>query len=182
MNTDHHRLDTRSPLVIEIHELRRRAGELKSIRREVPAPADLGIELIKVAEGSPITLELKLESVVEGVLVTGTASATLTGECARCLTDLGWDEVFELAELYYYPGKDAEEDANWVENDAIDLDPALRDAVVLDLPFTPLCRDDCAGLCPVCGANLNDDPSHSHDEPIDARWEKLADLADTDHE
>ena len=69
-----------------------------------------------------------------------------------------------------------------VENDAIDLDPALRDAVVLDLPFSPLCRDDCAGLCPVCGANLNDDPSHSHDEPMDPRWEKLADLAGTDNE
>ncbi len=177
-----HRLDNRSPLVLDITALRRRAGEMKSIQREVPAPAGLGIELIRVAEGSPIDLDLQLESVVEGVLVTGTASADLVGECARCLVEVTDEQSFDLSELYYYPGKDAEEDANWVENDTVDLEPALRDAIVLDLPFTPLCRDDCAGLCAVCGQNLNDDPSHSHDEPIDARWEKLADFASTEDE
>lgn len=181
MRTDH-RLDNRSPLVLDISALRRRAGEMKSIQREVPAPAGMGIELIGVAEGSPIDLDLHLESVVEGVLVTGTASAGLAGECARCLTRVTDEQSFDVSELYYYVGKDAEEDANWVENDTIDLEPALRDAIVLDLPFQPLCRDDCAGLCSVCGHNLNDDPSHSHDEPIDARWEKLADFAGTDDE
>ena len=57
--------------------------------------------------------------------------------------------------------------------DLIDLEPVLRDAVVLELPFQPLCRPDCAGLCPQCGANLNDDPGHEHRPDNDPRWDAL---------
>ena len=60
----------------------------------------------------------------------------------------------------------------------IDLEPVLRDAAMLDLPFIPLCREDCAGLCPTCGVNLNDDPDHGHDEAIDPRWAGLTDWAE----
>ena len=60
-----------------------------------------------------------------------------------------------------------------MEGDLVDLEPLLRDGVVLDLPFQPLCREDCEGLCAECGANLNDDPQHTHDAPLDPRWEKL---------
>jgi len=172
----HHRLDHRSSLVLEIHELTRRAGTMKEIHRVAEAPADLGIDMIRVPQGSDVTLELRLESVVEGVLVTGTADVTLQGECARCLTGFEDEQSFDLQELYFYPEREAEEDASRIEDEMIDLDPALRDAVVLELPFTPLCRDDCLGLCPECGFVLNDDPDHSHGEQIDPRWGKLSEL------
>lgn len=170
-------LDPRSPLVIDLHDLERRAGTMKRVHRVVPAPADLGIDMIGVPEGSDITLDLRLEAVVEGVLVTGSADVHLTGECTRCLEPIEENASYELQELYFYPGRDAEEDASRIDGDLIDLDPALRDAVVLELPFAPLCREDCAGLCPICGAQLNDDPEHHHDAPVDARWSDLTRLA-----
>ena len=100
---------------------------------------------------------------VEGVLVTGTAEVELHGECVRCLSAVEDRVEVDLQELFVYPGSEAdEEEASRLEGDLIDLEPLLRDAVVLELPFQPLCRPDCAGLCPQCGANLNDDPGHEH--------------------
>ena len=170
---EHQTLDLRSPWVISIHELVRRPGELKEFHREIPAPANVGIEMIGVPEGSPVDVDLRLESVSEGVLATGVVSAELVGECSRCLGEVREERDFDLQELYYYPGRDAEEDALFVVDEYIDLDPPMLDAIVLELPFTPLCREDCLGLCPICGFNLNDDPEHNHGEQIDPRWEGL---------
>ena len=166
--------DPRSGLVLDTHDLSRRAGEQVEVTRVAEAPAELGIEVIGVPPGSPVDLDLRLESVVEGILVTGTAVVRLRGNCARCLGEISSTEEVDLQELFCYPGKELDDaEAMHVEGDLIDLEPVLRDAVVLDLPFTPLCRPDCAGLCPTCGANLNEDPAHSHDEPIDPRWADL---------
>ena len=163
--------DRRSGLVLETHELSRRAGGLKEVTRVAEAPADLGIEVIGVPPGSPVDLDLRLESVVEGVLVTGTAVVRLQGNCARCLDEISSKQEVDIQELFCYPGKEMDDaEALHIEDELIDLEPVLRDAVVLDLPFTPLCRPDCAGLCPACGANLNRDPDHGHAEPIDPRW------------
>lgn len=175
--------DSRSGLVIDTHELSRRAGVLKEITKVAQAPADLGIEVIGVPLGSPIELSLRLESVVEGVLVTGTAVVQVHGSCARCLVEISKTEEIDLQELYCYPGKELDDpDASRIEGDLIDLEPVLRDAVVLDLPFTPLCRPDCAGLCPECGANLNQDPDHGHAEPVDPRWAELAEWTQSSNE
>ncbi len=157
-----------------------------TISREVPAPAEMGTDVIGITEGSPLWLDLRLESVMEGVLVTGTVSGRATGECGRCLTDLEHDVEVELMELYAYPGKrpDADVDEDEVrelEGDLIDLEPALRDAVVPALPFQPVCRDDCPGLCSECGARLADDPDHQHDV-VDPRWAALQGLARTSGE
>ena len=152
---------------------------MKEISRTVPAPAELGVEMMRVPEGSPIALELRLQSVVEGIWVSGTADVELAGECARCLTPLEDEATFPMEELFLHADREADEDATYVIDERIDLEPVLREAVVLDLPFTPLCQDDCAGLCPTCGVNLNDDPDHSHGEQIDPRWSKLLD-ADSD--
>ncbi|WP_377105127.1 YceD family protein [Propionicimonas sp. T2.31MG-18] len=166
--------DPRSGLVLDTHELSRRAGTLKEVTRVAEAPADLGIEVIGVPPGSPVDLSLRLESVVEGVLVTGTAKVRLSGNCARCLDEISRTEEVDLQELFCYPGKELDDaEALRIEGEMIDLEPVLRDAVVLDLPFTPLCRPDCAGLCPDCGANLNRDPDHGHAEPTDPRWAGL---------
>jgi uncharacterized protein len=142
-----------------------------------PAPADLGIEVIGVPEGDPVQFDLRLEAVVEGVLVTGTTSGRVVGECARCLVDIEEDFLADLQELYVYPESDAEDDeASRLEGDLIDLEPVLRDQVVLALPFQPLCSDDCPGLCPECGIRLADDPGHRHEEQVDPRWSALSGL------
>jgi uncharacterized protein len=177
MSSPHRPLDPHSGLVFDTHELGRGAGGMKRVTRTVEAPADLGIEVIAVPPGSPIDLDLMLESVVEGVLVTGSASVQLRGECVRCLVEISDEIEVDLQELYVHPGSEAdEEEAGRMEGDLIDLEPLLRDAVVLDLPFQPLCRTECRGLCAECGADLNADPDHGHDGQIDPRWAKLSAL------
>ena len=176
MNSVHHHLDRRRPYVFDVLERGRRPGAMKEIQTSVPAPVDLGYEVIAVPQDSEVGLDLKLEAVVEGVLATGTVHAEIRGECARCLSQIEDEKSFELQELYFYPGNEVDEEESLVIDDAIDLEEALRDAVVLELPFTPLCDPDCLGLCQECGFNLNNDPGHGHDEKVDPRWEKLAGL------
>ncbi len=148
---------------------------MKEIQRVAEAPAGMGNDMIGVPPGSPIDLDLRVESVVEGVLVTGTAEVILRGECVRCLGVVESDDEIDILELFLHPEKEPDdEEASRIEAELIDLEPLLRDSVVLDLPFTPLCRPDCAGLCASCGANLNQDPEHRHDEAIDPRWGALA--------
>ena len=149
---------------------------MREVSRTVPAPADLGLEVIAVPEGSDIELDLRMEAVGEGILVSGTAAVELQGACARCLRDIGGSETFRLQELFFHPGHEVSEDERQIVEDTIDLDGVLRDAVVLELPFTPLCKEDCLGLCPDCGFNLNDDPNHEHEAVIDARWAALTEL------
>jgi uncharacterized protein len=152
------------------------------------APAELGIEILGVPEGSPVDIDLRLEAVMEGVLVTGTADAGLVGECSRCLEPIEDTVHVDLQELFVYDdeshrshGNDEDDDVSRLEDDLIDLEPLLRDAVVLALPFQPLCRDDCPGLCAECGARLADDPDHAHDAPVDPRWGALAQLSELEH-
>lgn len=147
----------------------------------VPAPADLGIDMLGVPEGSPIDLNLRLEAVVEGVLATTMARVTLKGECVRCLDPLEEDLEVKVQELYFYPDSDVEDDqAPRMDGDLFDLEPALRDAVVLALPYGPTCEPDCPGLCTECGAKLADDPDHSHGDQTDPRWAGLTELMSDD--
>jgi len=166
--------------VLDTRELGRRPGSQHEVKRTVPAPADLGIEVLRVPEGSPVELDLRLEAVMEGVLVTGEASADLVGECARCLDEITDEIVVDLQELFVYEDQrepsEEDDEVSMLEGDLLDLEPLLRDAVVLALPFLPLCRDDCPGLCIECGARLAEDPSHRHEEPVDPRWAGLAAL------
>ncbi|MEU9604535.1 YceD family protein [Streptomyces sp. NPDC048057] len=179
--------------MFDTHELGRRPGALQRLTRSVPAPKDLGIEeVVGIPEGDAVELELRLESVMEGVLVTGTARASAEGECVRCLEPLRLDVVAEFQEMFTYPdaddrsrgraadaGDDAEgEDVVFLKDGLFDLEPVLRDAVVLALPMQPVCREDCAGLCTQCGVRLDDDPDHHHDA-LDIRWAALQGLADT---
>lgn len=164
------------PLVFDTHELGRKPGAERTVHRTVPAPADLGYDVYGVPEGSPIEIELRLEAVMDGVLATGTTSARATGECVRCLDEIDEQIVVGLQELYLH--EDAAEDELALEDELLDLETVLRDAVVLALPHNPLCGLDCPGLCPECGARLADDPEHTHGEAIDPRWATLSQLAD----
>ena len=154
---------------------------MRPVSRAVPAPAHLGNDVLGVPEGSLLELDLRLESVVEGVLVSGTVSGTGTGECVRCLDPVTVPVVVDLQDLFAHAGQERDEDDDTeplpeMDGVLLDIEPALRDAVVLALPLQPLCRDDCPGLCPQCGAGLADDPEHEHDE-TDARWAALRGLA-----
>lgn len=172
-----------APLTLDLLELSRRPGSMRQVDLTVAAPADLSLGgVIGVPEGADLKLDLRLEAVMEGVLVSGTARAPITGECARCLDPLSGELEVEVQELYAYPGsvtdevaEDVDEVALRVEDDQIDLEPAVRDAVVLALPAAPLCREECAGLCAQCGARLDDDPDHAH-ENTDPRWAALQGL------
>ena len=183
----HRSLDPRQPLVLDTRELGRRPGSMREVSFTVPAPERLGVELIGVPTGADVELDLRLESVMEGVLVSGTATAPLTGECGRCLETVSDTLVVDLQELYAYPESttdvtsDDEETAR-MEGDLLDLEPALRDAVVLSLPLTPVCREDCSGLCADCGERLDDLPEdHAHEAP-DVRWSALQDLFQSTNE
>jgi len=154
---------------------------MRVVARTVPAPADLGLVLIGVPVGADLALDLRLESVSEGILVSGTASAPIEGECGRCLRQIGYPLTVTLQELYAYPDSatDAttgEDEVGRLRGDLIDLEPALRDAVVLALPTHPLCREDCPGLCPECGVHWDDLPEgHTHQQD-DPRWAALSKL------
>lgn len=168
--------------MLDTRELGRRPGSQRQVTRSVEAPAELGIEVLSVPEGSPVELSLRLEAVMEGVLVTGTATAGLEGECVRCLEPISEPTEVALQELFVYDDSDIEDDDEEgvfrLDGDLLDLEPLLRDGIVLSLPFQPLCRDDCPGLCIECGARLADDPGHQHEEPIDPRWAGLAALVE----
>lgn len=173
-----------SPFVVDTYDLGRRAGSTRTLERTVTLAEPLGSEVIAVPAGSGIELDLRLEAVSEGVLVTGTATARARGECVRCLREVEADVVVDLTELFAYRGRrhDAREEDDDTEplpemdGDRLDLEGTVTDAVVPALPFQPLCRPDCAGLCSVCGVRLDDaEPGHAH-EVLDPRWSALAAL------
>ncbi|MDR0945138.1 MAG: DUF177 domain-containing protein [Bifidobacteriaceae bacterium] len=172
-----------SPFVISVHELRRAPGEARDITTRVAAPEALGTAVLAVPAGAEIELDLRLESVMEGIWVSGRIRGLAVGECVRCLDPIEHPLDVTIEELYAYPGRpgaapgddDAEPDRQVGEEDLVDLEPAVRDAIVLALPFGPVCRPDCPGLCPQCGVKLADHPGHHHDV-IDQRWSQLRDL------
>ncbi|HST82904.1 MAG TPA: YceD family protein [Kineosporiaceae bacterium] len=170
------RLDHRSPYVLDTRDLGRRPGTMRKVARTVPASGDMGTEIISIPEGTEIELKLRLEAVMEGVLVSGTASGVAVGECIRCLDEVRLPLEISFTELFSYPenrvAEDEDQDVYLVEEDLINLEPVLRDAVVLALPFQPVCREDCPGLCSECGVHLADDPAHTH-ENADPRWSAL---------
>jgi len=142
----------------------------------VPAPAGLGTEVIGMPEGADLELDLRLEAVMEGVLVSGTVRGRAVGECVRCLDEVQRDVEADLQELYVYPGRtpsgEDDDELRELQDELVDLAPAMYDTVVPALPFRPLCSDDCPGLCSECGALLAEDPGHAHDS-TDPRWAAL---------
>lgn len=177
------RVDPRSPYVFDLREQGRSPGTLNAFRRRVPAPAGLALDLASVREGEVLDLDVKLESVIEGVLVTGTVTGPMTAECGRCLDPVDGEVVGEFTELFAYSDSTTDEttdadEVHRVQDDYVDLEPVVRDAVVLALPFTPLCRPDCKGLCPDCGAKVDELPADHTHEKLDPRFAGLKRLLD----
>jgi uncharacterized protein len=145
----------------------------------VPSPSRIGLDLIAIKRGAPLQLDLRFESVSEGVLVSGTVSAPTSGECARCLTATDGRVEVHITELFAYPDSTTEatteeDEVGHVVNGMVDLEQTVIDAVGLELPLSPLCRDDCPGLCAECGVALAEAVPGHHHEQIDPRWAKLA--------
>jgi uncharacterized protein len=176
---------SRSPFVIDVSRLGRRPGSMVELTETVAAPERIGIDMVGIAKGASVELDLRLESVSEGVLVTGTVSAPTAGDCARCLTPITGDVEIDLTELFAYPDSATEasteaDEIGHVVDDTIDLEQQVIDAIGLVLPFAPLCEEDCPGLCQQCGVRLADaEPGHQHDL-IDPRWAKLAAMLPTE--
>ncbi len=154
---------------------------MTELRDTVPSPTRIGLDLEAIEAGAPLDLDLRLESVAEGVLVTGTVEAPTVGQCSRCLEPFTGSVSIPLTELFAYPDSATEatteeDEVGHVVDDAVDLEQAIIDAVGLELPLSPLCRPDCAGLCPQCGVVLaTAEPDHHHDI-VDPRWAKLAEM------
>lgn len=176
---------SRSPLVINISRLGRRPGSMMTVSEAVRNPSRIGLDLIGIEEGVPLRLDLRLESVSEGVLVTGAVSAATSGECARCLRPVAGYVEIQLSELFAYPDSATDQtteadEVSRVEDDTVNLEQPIIDAVGLALPFAPLCGPDCEGLCPQCGIALaGAQPGHHH-EQLDPRWAELATMFDED--
>lgn len=174
------RLDPRRPLVFSTVDLDRSPGSVRTQTLTVPAPAHMHAGLAGVPEGAGITLRVQMAAVSEGVLVTVTAHAPVTGECARCLEPVHQQVDVSFQELFVYAEADGADagDGYPLHGDLFDLEPALHDALVLALPLAPLCREDCPGLCVECGVQLAvAGPDHGHGPVVDPRWAGLQQVA-----
>lgn len=174
----HSRPDPSSPWVVDTRLLDRRPGAMKRLDTSLTSDHKMGTEMLAVPAGEPVRLKLRLESVVEGVLVSGTAVSSATGECARCLTSFTRTVGADLRELYAYPNSvtaqtTEEDEIPLLIDGRIDLEQLVRDEIVVQMPLAPLCEPGCPGLCSVCGARLADlEAGHSH-EILDPRWAAL---------
>lgn len=162
---------------LNLHELPRRAGEMREYHLEIPAHERIGTPLIGIEKGSLLNIDVKAEAVDDGILISAGISSDVKGECGRCLTEIQSKIVQNFQELYFYENrKPDDEDSDFfvMDSDIADLEGAIRDAVILALPINPLCRPDCPGLCSICGEKWETLPqNHSH-EVVDPRWSGLA--------
>ena len=159
-------------LKISVAEILGRPGEYRDLDVR-PAFEDLQTELARL-ETDPLDANLKAESVVEGVLVTGRVAGDAKLTCARCLKSFHGPVSLDVCELYTTPGHELpEEEAYKVQGSEIDLEPMLRDALVLSLPLNPVCEEACRGLCATCGQNLNDGDCNCVQDETDPRWAPL---------
>jgi uncharacterized protein len=170
-------------LTVPVDQLSRRPGTSRQSQIVFMAPEAIGTAVFGVPAGQTVVIDLLLESVLEGVLATGTVRSTAHGECGRCLEEVSQPIEATFQELFEFPERGqaptgagiADGDQLAVIDDTLDLSGPVRDAVVLSLPFSPLCREDCPGLCSECGARLADEPAHAHRQ-TDPRWAALAPL------
>lgn len=163
-------------LTLSVAEILGGPGEYRDV--VVRRPLDGVRTALARLSDEAIEARLRVESVIEGVLVTGRVEATSAQDCARCLQSFKDDVGLQVCELFVAPGHEAtdEEDVYRVSGTEIDLEPLLRDALALALPLNPLCQPECKGLCPHCGKDLNEGPCDCREETVDPRWEALSDL------
>jgi uncharacterized protein len=165
----------KNPLLVNALEMLRRPGTQKDVVMSVP-PSALDIEDPRLLSGHEIDVDLRCESLSDGIVVDGGVRVDFRGDCRRCLTPLTGTLTIEVHELYQVNLTDP--DAFPIENDQIDLGAMVRESVLLDLPDAPVCRPDCAGLCPVCGIDRNTAECGCTVATPDPRWAGLEAIRD----
>jgi len=165
-------------LSVDVSELLRRPGASETVKTD-HVLAGVEVPLARIRDDSPVRVDLLLEALVDGIHVSGAVRGTAVLECRRCLKEIVGSLEVELSEVFFYPGEGEPDEVYRVTDEQIDLEPAVRDALMLALPLNPLCTDECRGLCSTCGADLNEtDCGHSQD-PVDIRWTGLEQLRRT---
>ncbi len=165
-----------SPFVVPVRDIVRKPGEMREHDISVVLAERWGEGIVAVQEGATLDIEVRLESVHEGILATGTAETRYDGVCGRCLNEVSEPLEVEFVELFAYPGE--EETDFEVQDDHVDLETLVRDAVVLSLPFQPVCDPDCPGLDLETGLRRAGSSGAENPAPIDPRWSALREIAD----
>jgi uncharacterized protein len=159
------------PFVLPVRDLIRKPGEMREFDLSVPAPEKWGEGVAFIPASGTVDVAVRLESVHEGILVSADVDTTYEGVCSRCLTDLTHPLEVEFQELFGYSGDEATDFQ--VQDDHVDLENLVRDAIVLSLPFQPVCQPDCPGLDPNTGERLTENPGESEQTSVDPRWAAL---------
>jgi uncharacterized protein len=168
---------TPTPFTVPVFDLMHRPGEMREHQVDAVVAEGFGNAVIGVKDGSTVRMDVRLESLHDGILVSADVEAEAIGECVRCLDDVVLPIEVEIQELFAYSEDEAFDYT--VIDEHVDLEPLVRDAVVLALPFQPVCRPDCPGLDPETGDRLADFPDRKPREVLDPRWSALAGLAET---
>jgi uncharacterized protein len=155
---------------LDVRDLVGRPGSSRAVHVAEPV-AGLRTGLAVVPEDRAVDLDLLLESVVEGILASGPLEGVMTLQCARCLKPFEGSFRLDLREMFV-PGTSTEVDEYPLVEGFVDVEPMIRDAVVLSMPLAPLCRQDCLGLCDRCGGDRNVGECRCPPEP-DPRWSAL---------
>ena len=157
---------------IDVRDLLDQPGSSRAVHVDEIGP-ELRLGLASVPEDAPIVSDLLLESVVEGILASGPMCGRLALSCARCLRE--FEEAFglQVQELFSRDAGPEGEEYPLSAEGSIDIEPMVRDAVLLAVPFSPLCRPDCRGLCERCGADRNLGQCTCTTEETDPRWAAL---------
>ena len=163
-----------SPFKLNLHELPRRAGDFKDFQLDFPVPESIGNPMIAIPVKTQLLINLRAESVSDGVLISGTISSKAVGECGRCLDPIETVINQNFQELFFYENRAGEDEEFMMEGDIADLEIPVRDAVILALPINPICREDCQGLCSECGEKWEILPADHEHELIDPRWQGLS--------
>ena len=168
----------KSPLVVGVNDIVHRPGEMREYTLELSTPEKYGEAMAVVHEGSPLNLSLRVEGLHEGILATGEVSVAAQAECVRCLDPFDVPVQVDFQELFAY--SPSEGDSYVVSDDTLDLEDIIRDAVVLDLPFQPVCSPECYGLDPETGEKRTGPAAEPKDSDIDPRWRELEKLLGPD--
>jgi uncharacterized protein len=157
---------------IDVRDLLDQPGASRRVEVREPVE-DLRLELAAVPADTPVEAKLLLESVIEGILVSGPLSGRMTLSCARCLTTFEHRFDLRVRELFAAGAGPEGEEYPLEPEGSLDPEPMIRDAVLLAMPFSPLCRSDCRGLCERCGGDRNAGECTCGPETADPRWAAL---------
>jgi uncharacterized protein len=171
---------SKNPLVVGVKDLVHQAGEMRELTLELVAPEKYGEAMATVPAGTPMTIELRLEGLHEGILATADVAVEARAECVRCLDPFSFELRVDFQELFAYSSSDS--DSYTVVDDSLNLEDIIRDAVVLELPFQPVCKEDCYGLDPATGEKRTEPPGENVADEIDPRWQELSKLLESDPE